>query len=92
MKKVLIPIALFLAVLFSGAKESAALPGDLLHTFNNPDPAADDYFGRSVAGVGNNVLVGAPGDDTGASGHHSPKYQPNLLQLLADMGMTCLLV
>ena len=31
--------------------------------------------------------LGRWGDETGASGHHSPQYQPNLLQLLADMGV-----
>ena len=67
MKQILIPIALSLVVLFAGAKESAALPGDLLQTFNNPTPAAGDEFGISVAGVGNNVLIGARYDDTGAS-------------------------
>ncbi len=38
--------------------------GALLHTFLNPDPALGDSFGWSVAGVGGNVLVGAPLDDT----------------------------
>jgi len=51
------------AYLFDG------LTGNLLQTFPNPaNPthprlAAGDDFGRSVAGVGNNVLVGAPFDD-----------------------------
>ncbi len=40
--------------------------GNLLETFLNPTPAADDIFGQSVAALGNNVLVGAPLDDTGA--------------------------
>ncbi len=39
----------------------------LARTFLNPTPAADDNFGRSVAALGGNVLVGAPNDDTGAS-------------------------
>jgi Ca2+-binding RTX toxin-like protein len=39
--------------------------GALLRTFNNPTPAAGDNFGFSVAAVGNNVLVGAIGDNTG---------------------------
>ncbi len=39
--------------------------GNLLRTFDNPTPAAGDEFGTSVAAVGNNVLVGAPYDDTG---------------------------
>ena len=37
--------------------------GDVLQTFLNPTPAANDQFGGAVAGVGNNVLVGAPFDD-----------------------------
>jgi hypothetical protein len=41
--------------------------GSLLRTFLNPTPAIGDYFGNSVAISGNNVLVGAPNDDTGAT-------------------------
>jgi hypothetical protein len=48
--------------------------GALVQTFNNPisDPNnpnidAGDQFGWSVAGVGTNVVIGARGDDTGAS-------------------------
>ncbi len=41
------------------------------------DPGTWDLVGR----------LGRWGDDTGASGHHSPRYQPNILQLLADMGV-----
>ncbi len=33
---------------------------------NNPTPAANDYFGRSVAISGDYIIVGAHGDDTGA--------------------------
>jgi len=40
--------------------------GQLLHTFHNPAPAQDDQFGRSVTAVGDNLLVGAYQDDTGA--------------------------
>ena len=32
----------------------------------SPNAAEDDRFGRAVAGLGNNVLVGAPMDDTAA--------------------------
>jgi drug/metabolite transporter superfamily protein YnfA len=39
--------------------------GALLQTFQKPEPAAGDWFGNSVAALGENVLVGAPGDDTG---------------------------
>jgi hypothetical protein len=48
------------AYLFDGAT------GALLHTFLNPTPGFDDRFGETVMGVGNNVLIGAPFDDTGA--------------------------
>jgi FG-GAP repeat protein len=40
--------------------------GELLRTFQKPEPAAGDWFGTSVAAVGDNVLIGALGDDTGA--------------------------
>jgi len=41
--------------------------GTLLTTFTNPTPAVSEYFGYSVAAVGNDrVLIGAYGDDTGA--------------------------
>ena len=49
------------AYLFDGST------GALLRTFLNPTPAAYDYFGNSVAAVGNNVLVAARCDDTGAA-------------------------
>ncbi|MGH7494510.1 MAG: DUF1566 domain-containing protein, partial [bacterium] len=50
------------AYLFNGSS------GALLHTFANPTPASGDEFGIAIAGVGsNNVLVGAPSDDAGAS-------------------------
>ncbi len=39
--------------------------GSLIRTFQKPTPVSGDNFGRSVYPIGNNVLVGAPGDDTG---------------------------
>ena len=54
----------------TGVPEAGAaylLDGDtgvLLQTFRSPNPALGDSFGWSVAGVGGNVLVGAPFDDT----------------------------
>ena len=57
-----------LVALGLGPLSAHGAPGDLLHTFLNPTPAADDYFGYSVAGVGSNVLVGAMGHSTGAPG------------------------
>ena len=44
-----------------------AMTGDLLHTLANPAPAFADEFGFSVAVSGNTVVVGAPGDSTGAT-------------------------
>jgi len=42
--------------------------GTLIATFTNPTPATDDYFGASVAAVGNDrVLTSSPNDDTGAT-------------------------
>jgi hypothetical protein len=43
---------------------AAALPGELLLAIHNPAPGVDDEFGAAVASVGDNVLVGAPLDDT----------------------------
>lgn len=52
--------------------------GKLLQSFMNPAPSEagkydsqrpeGDYFGRSVAFVGNNILIGVTWDDTGAKG------------------------
>lgn len=42
--------------------------GSLLTTFTNPTPANSDYFGRSLAALGNDrVLIGADQDNTGAT-------------------------
>jgi WD40 repeat protein len=35
--------------------------GDILQTFHSPGIGTGEYFGTSVAGIGNNILVGAPG-------------------------------
>jgi hypothetical protein len=52
------------AYLFEGAT------GNLLQTFFNPNPASPpfnrDFFGNSVAGFGNDVLVSAPREDLAA--------------------------
>jgi hypothetical protein len=37
--------------------------GTLLHTIANPSPGDEDRFGRSLAALGNNLLVGAYKDD-----------------------------
>jgi len=43
-----------------------AASGDLLHKLTSPAPAPGDEFGYAVAGVGNDLLVGARLDDTAA--------------------------
>ena len=45
---------------------SFGAPGDLIRTLNNPTPEEDDFFGWGLGTRGNDVLVGAPGDKTGA--------------------------
>ena len=40
--------------------------GEILQTFLNPTPQENDEFGLAVASIGGSVLIGAPGDDTGA--------------------------
>jgi len=45
----------------------SASTGSLLRTISNPTPAANDYFGQSVSLSGDVVVVGADGDNTGAS-------------------------
>ncbi len=52
------------AYLFDGNTASPNF-GKLIHTFENPSPGKDDYFGVSVAGVGGKrALIGAFRDDT----------------------------
>jgi hypothetical protein len=46
---------------------SSGTPTVPVATLNNPSPAAGDQFGFSVAISGTRVVVGANGDDTGAS-------------------------
>ena len=41
--------------------------GSLVETFEKPTPMSGDGFGTSIAVVGSNVLVGVPGDGTGAT-------------------------
>ena len=40
---------------------STSTYGTLLHVFGDPNPAPGDEFGASIAAVGNDLLVGAPG-------------------------------
>ncbi|NJM56108.1 MAG: hypothetical protein HC841_09660 [Verrucomicrobiae bacterium] len=52
---------------FAGAAYLLSTDGNLITTFTNPTPAFDDWFGSSVASVGNDlVLIGAYADNTGA--------------------------
>jgi hypothetical protein len=44
-----------------------AASGSLLHTLNNPAPAATDLFGWSVSMSANQMLAAAPLDDSGAA-------------------------
>ncbi|BAY65998.1 hypothetical protein NIES22_61110 [Calothrix brevissima NIES-22] len=44
-----------------------ATTGELLRTFDNPDPSPGDLFASSVAISGKNVVIGAFLDDTGAA-------------------------
>ncbi|MBC8872796.1 MAG: hypothetical protein H8E44_25465 [Planctomycetes bacterium] len=50
-----------------GQGRAVAAPGDLARTFRNPKPGIGDEFGRSIAVIGEDVLVGAPADDTDAT-------------------------
>lgn len=49
---------------FNLASQTPAIP---VHVIDNPDPGAGDWFGYSVGISGNQVLVGAPRDDSGAA-------------------------
>src|ERR1017187_817350 len=52
----------------AGAAYLFSTNGTLLTTFTNPTPEASDFFGYTVAAMGNDrVLIGASGDDTGAT-------------------------
>ena len=51
-----------------------AATGNLVQTFLNPTPAIDEYFGWSVAAVGDYVLIGAHLDDTGGGGYVRTPY------------------
>ena len=58
-------IVVLLATVFdSGRQQATAQP---LLTLQKPTPVANDQFGFSVAGVGSNLAVGAPYDDTGGT-------------------------
>jgi hypothetical protein len=76
----------------SSSDEPAARWVTLTHLADLPaaHPEVAAAHRAVLADVGTADLVGRLGtwgDDTGASGHHSPGYRPNLLQLLADLGV-----
>ena len=66
--------------------------GTLLQTFNDPTPTSGDGFGASVAIDGNNVLIGAPGDDSNGVGigqaHLFDATTGTLLQTFNDPTIT----
>ncbi len=65
-----------------------ASSGNLLQTLSDPTPAADDYFGQSVAISGDTVIVGAGGQSTGGTSAGAAYVfdasSGNLLQTLND--------
>ncbi|MDH3501298.1 MAG: hypothetical protein OEL69_02170 [Nitrosopumilus sp.] len=54
--------------------------GNLLQTFENPTPDSGELFGYSVAISGNNILVGAPGDNSDTGSVYLFDTSGNLLQ------------
>ena len=74
------------AYLYDGAS------GQLLHTFVSPAPSDTDKFGRAVAALGENVLIGARYDETGANGvgavHLFDGRTGNLLQSFPNPTLT----
>ncbi|MEY2407920.1 MAG: hypothetical protein QOF48_590 [Verrucomicrobiota bacterium] len=46
---------------------AGATPNVATLTITNPSPAAEDYFGHDVSIAGNRVVIGAFGDDSGAT-------------------------
>lgn len=54
--------------------------GELRQTFHNPDPHIGDQFGRSVASMSENVLVGAP------SSVYAPAPTPGIAYLFDTSG------
>lgn len=46
---------------------AASKPATMLASLENPNPAFNDAFGAAVAVDGQRIVIGAPGDDAGAS-------------------------
>jgi len=57
----------YVGLAYGLAEVHDAATGALLHTITNPTPAGLDFFGSSVAISGTRIVVGAIGDDTGAT-------------------------
>ena len=54
-----------------------ATPGDLLHTYRNPEPGPEafDYFGYSIATLGGSMFVGCYNDDPNGIANAGTVYQ-----------------
>ena len=61
--------------LFDGSLDGTN--GSLQLTFTNPSPGNSNNFGWSVAGVGSNVLIGAPQNDPGGTSNAGTAYLYN---------------
>ncbi len=70
--------------------------GELMHSFLNPTPASDDLFGYSLAALGNDILISAHKDDTGAMnagsvylfrGQAIPEPSTIILLLMGALGL-----
>ena len=59
----------------------------LLHTFNDPNGVAGDSFGSTVAAVGSDVLVGAPGANGNSGTAYLYDSSGNLLHAFAGNGV-----
>ena len=53
-----------IAYVYNLASPAPTVP---IHTLANPSPAINDRFGATVAISGNRIVIGAPGDDSGAA-------------------------
>jgi len=63
--------------------------GNLLQTIYNPTPSGADFFGQSLALVGKNLYVGAPGDDAGAEGAGAVQMYALCGDNVVDPGEEC---
>ena len=61
-----------MAVLACGT--ALAAPGELLQTFENPNPSNRDDFGRALATFDGDLLVGSPFDETAGSSNSGTVY------------------